>query len=320
MKSSDKFALYYTLLLIFSFLFYCLFKLIVWQYEAYNERRGYCTAEGKYLTEEEKLRNLKADLIVSRLEHWSKNYDDDWDANLYISKYNLDDKEKIIELMEKSDINTPLEKNFGFIAIGAMPEYFDRDELIHCRFGKGHCGESKYNFDRTVMRSLFNKDNKMDLTYLKNLPKDYSFVTDWGRGSSTLYIYPFSSIQKIENNHYKLAYYNIEKFCCDRDFIDKLIKYNNVPISRKNRNKTDNGGDYNQEEPELRLDQIDGEIIDDIYVLDLYRDRNLALDKPKQVQKYGLFWSAGALRKPVYAKNKYINIFVTACGTIAETE
>ncbi|AUX86920.1 hypothetical protein C3F34_13345 [Acinetobacter sp. ACNIH2] len=300
-------------------LIYLLFKLIVWQYEAYNERRGFCTAEGKYLTEEEKLQNLKVDLIVALLEDWSKNYDDNWDANLYISKYDLNDEEKIIELMAKSDINKSLEENFGFIAIGSMPEYFARDQLIHCRFGKGNCGKSLYNFDRTIMHSLFNEDNKIDITYLKNLPKDYSFVTDWGRGSTNLQIYPLSSVQKIENKLYKLRSYDIYKFCCDRDFIDKLIKYNNVPISRKNRDKTENEGAYNQEELDLRLDQVDGEIIDDFYILDLYKDRNLALDHPNQVQKFGLFWSAGALRKPAYA-NKYRKIFVTACGMIAETE
>ncbi|RJL71142.1 hypothetical protein [Acinetobacter radioresistens] len=74
MKLSHKVVLGGVLIL----LIHLFFKLIVWQYEAYNERRGFCTAEGKYLTEEEKLRNLKADIIQIQLERTIRAKNQGW--------------------------------------------------------------------------------------------------------------------------------------------------------------------------------------------------------------------------------------------------
>ena len=99
MKLSYKTALLVALLL----MGYLVVRIFLWQYEAYNERRGYCTAEGKYLSEEEKLENLKADIVVQALEKWIKDTEGEYYSRVFISEYDLSDKEKIINLMKKSN-------------------------------------------------------------------------------------------------------------------------------------------------------------------------------------------------------------------------
>ena len=109
MKLSYKTALLVALLL----MGYLVVRIFLWQYEAYNERRGYCTAEGKYLSDQEKLRNLKADIIQIRLEQTIKEKNQGWyvdDNKVFASKYDLSDKDKIIELIKKQILKNHLKK------------------------------------------------------------------------------------------------------------------------------------------------------------------------------------------------------------------
>jgi len=56
------------------FVFFLIFKFLNNKYQKYiinkNEEKGFCTSENKYLTDEEKLRNLKADFLAIEMEHW----------------------------------------------------------------------------------------------------------------------------------------------------------------------------------------------------------------------------------------------------------
>ena len=309
MKFSDKFSLYYMLLLIFLFLFYCLFKLIVWQYEAYNERRGFCTSEGKYLTDEEKLQNLRADRVALALEGWSKDTDRDKFSRILISKYDLSDKEKIINIMAKSNINKSFEENFGIIAIGAMSEYIDRRA---CLRESRHCYD--YRKSRNGLRNLWKDDNTVDIEYLKSLPKDYSIIVNADASQAvTASISPLSSIIKTGKNNYQISYYSIYKFCCDRESIEQRTGIMNSSNQKKTAEQIQR--DY-KEISQLHLDQIDGESRDSIYIMDLFQ--NIKLDQPELVQKYGLFWSAASLRGSFYPRVR--NIMTTACGTIIKTK
>lgn len=64
------------------------------------------------------------------------------------------------------------------------------------------------------------------------------------------------------------------------------------------------------------MDQIDGQNIDNIYIMKLYE--NLALNEPEQIQRYGMRMSMASLRKDIYPFIR--RILVTACGTISEEE
>lgn len=305
MKSSDKFALYYILLLIFSFLFYCLFKLIVWQYEAYNERRGYCTAEGKYLTDEEKLKNLKADIIQIQLESTIRAKKQGWyvdDNRLYVSKYDLNDKEKIIELIGKADINKSMEENLGLVAVATVPEYFNRRT---CLIEHKRC--SDIDRSRNGLRSLWKEDNSVDIEYLKNLPPTYSIVV------GSIGILPLSSLKKIDKGTYSIQSYSVDPRCCNIETINDAL--NGIGVWAVKRAKSDEEKSR-QEEPKLKLDQIDGESIDSIYVMNIYH--NFLFSKPEQVQRYGLLLSVGSLRRDMYPFVS--DILVTACGTISEEQ
>ncbi|MFH7766429.1 hypothetical protein [Acinetobacter sp. BSP-28] len=303
MKLSYKIVFYSALIL----LVYLVVRIIIWQYEEYNERRGYCSAEGKFLTEKEKLQNLRADLVVQDLEEWSQNTDRNEFSRILISKYDLSDKEKIINIMEKSNINKSFKENFGIIAIGTISEYIDRRS---CLREPSRC----YDFSKLhhSLRSLWKNDNTVDIKYLKNLDKNYSIIIN-GEGSQSFMasISPLSSIIKTGKNNYQISYYSIYKFCCDRESIKEKTGITN--LSNKKKTAEQIQLDY-KEISLLHLDQIDGRSRDGIYIVDLFQ--NLTLSKPELVQKYGLFWSVGSLRSSSYPVVR--NITATACGTIVE--
>ncbi|MBJ9985624.1 hypothetical protein IAE19_09235 [Acinetobacter sp. S40] len=310
MKLSHKIILGSILIL----LAYLIVKFIIWKYEVYNERRGYCTAEGKFLSDKEKLKNIRVNLIVHHLQSRSKHYDDYNFSIVGISKYDLSNEEEVIDLMTQADFNKSWKENLGIIAIGSIPEYIDRRI---CLRDPRRC----YDFSkaRNGLPSLWNDDNSVNIEYLRSLPENYSIITREGSGVD-LDIYPLSTLQQIDAKHYRISRYSINQRCCDQQEIKRRTPFvgnNLVNNSDPAKTAAYRRGEIGiTPEPELRLDQIDGVIIDDFYVSDLYADS--LLDQPQQVQKYGLLWSAGGLRKPVYKKNMKQEISITACGTIVE--
>ncbi|OTG95835.1 hypothetical protein B9T24_08680 [Acinetobacter sp. ANC 4654] len=310
MKLSNKIIFFS----IFILLIYSVVKLIAWQYEAYNERRGYCTAEGKFLSDEEKLKNIRVNLIVHHLQSRSKHYDHYKFSIVGISKYDLSNEEKVIDLMTQADFNKSWIENLGIIAIGSIPEYIDRRT---CLRDPRRC----YDFSKSNngLVTLWNDDNSINIEYIKSLPENYSIITREGSGVD-LDIYPLSTLQQIDAKHYRISRYSINQRCCDQEEIERRTPFvgnNLVNNSDPAKTAAYRRGEISiTPEPELRLDQIDGVIIDDFYVSDLYADS--LLNQPQQVQKYGLLWSTGGLRKPVYKKNMKQEISITACGTIVE--
>ena len=288
-------------------------KLIILLYVEYNERRGYCTAEGKFLTDEEKLKNIRLNFIVYYLKDWSKHYAGHKFSTIGISKYDLSDEEKIIDLMTQADFNKSWIENLGVIATGSIPEYINRRSCLRKNYPRGCHDDIGRSYNGLM--TLWNDDNSINIEYLKKLPQNYSMIMDGG------YIYSLSTLQKNDEKHYQMSSYSIDQRCCDQEEIKRRTPFvgNNLTNISKYPEKyaAYRRGEIGiTPEPELRLDQIDGEIIDDFYVSDLYADS--LLNQPQQVQKYGLLWSTGGLRKPVYKKNMKQEISITACGTIVE--
>ncbi|MEG2058181.1 MAG: hypothetical protein RRZ84_09830, partial [Romboutsia sp.] len=149
----------------------------------------------------------------------------------------------------------------------------------------------------------------VDIEYLKNLPPTYSIVV------GSIGILPLSSLKKIDKGTYSIQSYSVDPRCCNIETINDAL--NGIGVWAVKRAKSDEEKSR-QEEPKLKLDQIDGESIDSIYVMNIYH--NFLFFKPEQVQRYGLLLSVGSLRKPAYAKNENIKILVTACGTISEEQ
>ena len=301
------------LLLIFGMI-----KIAIWQYQAYihaqDEARGYCRDEQKILTPEEMRTNFVADLISQHIETWRANYDDNYDAKLYISRYNLADKEKIIEVMAKADVNKSLQENFDVIAQSSMPAYFYKEECMR----KNNCDPVSMQNNKKNISSLIKDNGSIDLDYLKKLPKDYSLIIDYGRGRTSISIKPLALIQQVDKHTFKIGSYTIYKYCCDNKTIKQRIDEGGLSITSNALAMKQGKGEFGQQEPQLTLDQIDGEKIDDIYILDLYHD--LALNQPKQVQRYGLYWSTGGLRKPLYSNPSLTKLSVTACGRLASSD
>ena len=291
---------------------YLLVKLIIWQYEEYNERRDYCTAEGRFLSDEEKLKNIRLNFIVYYLKDWSKHYAGHKFSTIGISKYDLSDEEKIIDLMTQAHFNKSWIENLGVIATGSIPEYINRRSCLRKNYPRGCHDDIGRSYNGLM--TLWNDDNSINIEYLKKLPQNYSMIMDGG------YIYSLSTLQKNDEKHYQMSSYSIDQRCCDQEEIKRRTPFvgNNLTNISKYPEKyaAYRRGEIGiTPEPELRLDQIDGEIIDDFYVSDLYADS--LLNQPQQVQKYGLLWSAGGLRdwQPSMRKLK-----VTACGNIVEVK
>ena len=284
-------------------------KLIILLYVEYNERRGYCTAEGKFLTVDEKLKNIRVNFIVYYLKDWSKHCAGHKFSTIGISKYDLSDEEKIIDLMTQADFNKSWIENLGVIATGSIPEYINRRSCLRKNHPRGCHDDIGRSYNGLM--TLWNDDNSINIEYLKKLPQNYSMIMDGG------YIYSLSTLQKNDEKHYQMSSYSIDQRCCDQESIKRRMPFvgSNLTSDPEKYTAYRRGEIGITPEPELRLDQIDGEIIDDFYVSDLYADA--LLDQPQQVQKYGLLWSAGGLRdwQPSMRKLK-----VTACGNIVEVK
>ncbi|EHU1558007.1 hypothetical protein QDR13_14320 [Acinetobacter baumannii] len=294
------------------FVFFLIFKFLNNKYHEYiinkNEEKGFCTSENKYLTDEEKLRNLKADFLAIEMEHWiraSREGFNVYDNTMYISKFNFNNKEKIIEVIRTSKIDKTFEENMGVVAVATMKEYYSNKD---CKKDKRRCKDLSEN--KNNLKSLWTKDNRVDIDYLKSLPINYSVIT-YGRT-----IYPLSSLKKISNSNYSIEEYSIDKLCCDNKEILKSIKTIDLKMIGNMKIMKEGKKNYSTKEPDLNLDQIDGQNIVNIYIMKLYE--NLALNEPEQIQRYGMRMSMASLRKDIYPFIR--RILVTACGTISEEE
>lgn len=292
--------------------FFLIFKFFNNKYQEYiinkNEEKGFCTNENKYLTDEEKLRNLKADFLAIQMEHWIRagregfNVDDN---EMYISKFDFNNKEQIIKVIRASKIDKTFEENMGVVAVASMQEYYDNKD---CKKDKRRCKDLSDN--KNNLKSLWAKDNRVDIDYVKNLPMNYSVITSGGT------IFPLSSLKKISNGNYSIEAYSFNKLCCSNKEIFKEIKATDLKIVGNMKRMKEGEKLYSTKEPKLNLNQINGEDIDAIYIMKLYE--NLALNEPEQIQRYGLRMSVASLRKDIYPFVR--RILVTACGTISEEE
>ncbi|KKC43445.1 hypothetical protein [Acinetobacter sp. V2] len=294
------------------FVFFLIFKFLNNKYQKYiinkNEEKGFCTSENKYLTDEEKLRNLKADFLAIEMEHWIRAGREGfnvYDNTMYISKFNFNNKGEIIKVISTAKLDKPFEDNMGIVAVATMQEYYDNKD---CKKDKRRCKD--LNENKNNLKSLWTKDNRVDINYLKSLPINYSVIT-YGRT-----IYPLSSLKKISNSNYSIEEYSIDKLCCDNKEILKSIKTIDLKMIGNMKRMKEGEKNYSTKEPDLNLDQIDGQDIDAVYIMKLYE--NLALNEPEQIQRYGIRMSMASLRKDIYPFVR--RILVTACGTISEEE
>ncbi|WP_253204456.1 hypothetical protein [Acinetobacter seifertii] len=289
-----------------------IFKFLNNKYQKYiinkNEEIGFCTSENKYLTDEEKLINLKADFLAIQMEHWIREGREGfnvYDNAMYISKFNFNNKGEIIKVISTAKLDKPFEDNMGIVAVATMQEYYDNKD---CKKDKRRCKD--LNENKNNLKSLWTKDNRVDINYLKSLPINYSVIT-YGRT-----IYPLSSLKKISNSNYSIEEYSIDKLCCDNKEILKSIKTIDLKMIGNMKRMKEGEKNYSTKEPDLNLDQIDGQNIDNIYIMKLYE--NLALNELEQIQRYGIRMSMASLRKDIYPFVR--RILVTACGTISEEE
>lgn len=292
--------------------FFVIFDFLNNKYHEYvmnkNEEEGFCTSENKYLTDEEKLINLKADFLAIEMEHWIREGREGFNVDdhvMYVSKFSFNDKEEIIKVISAAKIDKTFEENMDVVAVATMQDYYNNE---NCKKYKRRCKDLSEN--KNNLKSLWTKDNRVDIDYVKNLPMNYSVIT-FGRT-----IYPLSSLKKISKGNYSIKGYSIDKLCCDNKEILKSIKANDLKIVGNMKRMEEDEKIYSTKEPDLNLDKIDGQNIDNIYIMKLYE--NLALNEPEQVQRYGLRMSIGSLRRDIHPNVR--KILVTACGTISEEE
>ncbi|NUF32302.1 hypothetical protein HUN28_19155, partial [Acinetobacter oleivorans] len=161
------------------------------------------TSENKYLTDEEKLINLKADFLAIEMEHWIRDGREGFNVDdnvMYVSKFNFNNKEKIIEVINTAKIDKTFEENMDVIALATMQDYYNNK---NCKKYKSRCKDLSEN--KNNLKSLWTKDNRVDIDYVKNLPMNYSVITS-GRT-----IYPLSSLKKTSKGNYSIEEYSIDK-------------------------------------------------------------------------------------------------------------
>lgn len=242
------------------------------------------------------------------MEHWIRDGREGFNVDdhvMYVSKFNFNDKEEIIKVISTAKIDKTFEENMDVVAVATMQDYYNNK---NCKKNKRRCEELSEN--KNNLKSLWTKDNSVDIGYLKSLPMNYSIIILGG------VIYPLSSLKKISNRNYSVEAYSFNKLCCDNKEILKAIKATDLKIVGSMKRMKEGEKLYSTKEPQLNLDQINGEDIDAVYIMKLYE--NLALNEPEQIQRYGVRMSVASLRKDIYPFVR--RILVTACGTISEEE
>lgn len=274
----------------------------LYQHDVYqqNEVRGYCTEADQFLSEDEMRRRIMVNYIRETVRRDIETTSANHEISFYISKYNLNNIEEIINMMQNSKLKQSFEENFGVVAAAYMSEYRDvvyRDPV-------------KLQSPLQIYR-LVNRYAEVDRRYLDNLPSDYSFIYQSGDRAT---IAPESLIRRIDSKTYSMAFFSLEVACCDADYIETELE----DQKDKERYFTKEGEPLIYTEPRISIDDIDGKIINNFSIFDAYD--KIILTNPEQVRNMYIYRNAASLRSIVGTTPILKTRAVTACGDLQPLE
>jgi len=276
----------------------------MWLYQRYvyqqNEARGYCTEADKILSEEEMRHRIMVSYIKETVERDIETTSANHEIYFYISKYNLNDSEKIIKTMQNSKLQQSFEENFGVVAAAYMSEYRD---LVYRDPVKLQAPQHIYRF--------VSRHAEVNRRYLDNLPSDYSFIYQSGDSAT---IAPESLTRRIDSKTYSMAFFSLEVACCDSDYIETELE----DQKDKERYFMKEGKTPIYIEPKINIDEVDGNVINNIFISDAYS--KVILSNSEQIRDMYVYSNTARLRSILVRRPILKTRTVTACGDLQPLE
>lgn len=146
-----------------------------------------------------------------------KNSDYYFESSIYISIYDLSDKELIKKLIIQSDRNKSFDENFGIIAKISFNQIKDLNQCSSFFGKKSKCKTKILDLEnRKIFEDNSIKFNKSTMNYY--IDNNYTYIFDSGGRYDSLAFYPMKLLD-IRDNKFIFPIQGINKSCCDKEMI-----------------------------------------------------------------------------------------------------
>ena len=240
--------------------------------------------------------------INQQIDEMVNDKDNYFDSNIYISKYDLSDKELVKQLIIQSDGNKSFEENFGVVAKISFNQIKNINKCLSLFSKHSKCLNITDSSSRIFLDEKSIKLNKSTMNYY--IDNNYTYMFDSGRKSNSIAIYPMRLLD-VKGNQFVFPIQGVYKSCCDKNMIL-------TDIERGLSGGRGAGRFYQKFSPtpasdipkiSLENSQYQPYQLDELY-------KNVVLEKPKDVEK---FWKLKAISLIEYSK--YPNLFEREINT-----
>lgn len=275
----------------------------IWLYQRYvhqqNEARGFCTAENRFIPDEEMLHRVITSHITQRFNETSRDDSPRVGMEYYVSSLDLREENQIIQMMQQSSIDRHFYQNIA--AVG----YISRSSARLLQRKKPAISLDIVREENHGLHPIVDANGNLDQAYFRSLPLNHSWIVYDGSDSGSFSITPFSSYRKKSQGRYEFyVYVGLKRYCCDyisQEEIDQKLerlKRQDIAIKPK---------DFSVSLDEMADMQM-------ATLMEWYGD--VTLTTPEQVQEKGMLYSIGAFRSKHSSGPYILGLKTDACGKI----
>lgn len=262
-----------------------------------NEARGFCTAENRFIPNEEMLHRVITSHLTQLFNFTSRDALARVGMEYYVSSFDLREEEQIIQMMQKSSVDRHFYENIA--AVG----YISRPSARLLQRKKPAISLDIVREKNHGLHPIVDANGNLDQAYFRSLPLNYSWIVYYGSDRGSFSIIPFSSYSKKSQGRYEYSEYaGLMRYCCDyisQEEIDQKLerlKRQNIAIKPK---------DFSVSFEEMADMQM-------ATLMEWYRD--VTLTTPEQVKEKGMLYSVGRFRSKHHDGPSISAINVDACG------
>ncbi len=272
-----------------------------WLYQRYiyqqNEAQGFCTAENRFIPDEEMLHRVITSHLTQLFNFTSRDALARVGMEYYVSALDLREEEQIIQMMQESSVDRHFYENIA--AVG----YISRPSARLLQRKKPAISLDIVRQENHGLHPIVDANGNLDQAYFRSLPLNYSWIVYYGSDRGSFSIIPFSSYSKKSQGRYEYSEYGgLMRYCCEyisQEEIDQnleRLKRQNIAIKPQ---------DFSVSLDEMADMQM-------ATLMKWYRD--VTLITPEQVKEKGMLYSVGSFRSKHNDGPSVSVINVDACG------
>jgi hypothetical protein len=272
-----------------------------WLYQRYiyqqNEAQGFCTAENRFISDEEMLHRVITSHLTQLFKFTSRDALARVGMEYYVSALDFREEEQIIQMMQESSVDRHFYENIA--AVG----YISRPSARLLQRKKPAISLDIVREKNHGLHPIVDANGNLDQAYFRSLPLNYSWIVYYGSDSGSFSIIPFSSYSKKNQGRYEYSEYaGLMRYCCDYISKEKIeqslerLKRQNIAIKPQ---------DFSVSLDEMADMQI-------TTLMEWYHD--VTLTTPEQVKEKGMLYSVGSFRSKHHDGPSVSAINVDACG------